>query len=304
MEPVVYIIVPVHNRCATTLHGLEHLRQTGVLAWARVVIVDDGSTDDTAARVTAAFPEVHVLAGDGTLWWAGATVKGMRFAVERGATHVVWLNDDCLPRPGTLQALVEQATARNGPTVAQAITPSGLCYGGWIKTRMWFDLVRCGAQEIKACQTFSGNCVCLPRAVVDRIGYPDAAAFPHYLADADFGLRAGQAGFQSSVIGAALCDNADNPGAQSWLLDPIPLRMIARSFTTPKGLYYFPAYYRFCWRHWGFWGLAVWMAPYLRFLAIAAVRLVLPPALIRWLYGTESRRLRALRWPQNTDSNT
>jgi GT2 family glycosyltransferase len=285
-----YVVIPVHNRQAITMRCLQNLDRQGIFAWARVVVVDDGSTDGTAERVTAEYPQVSVLRGDGTLWWAGAMAKGMRWAMDEGASPIFWLNDDCYPRPGTLEALRDFTAAHGCIAVGQAITPAGFRYGGYRKTRTWFERLPCGPESTVACDAFNGNCVCIPRSVVESIGYPDARGLPHALADTDYGLRAGSAEIQAVVVGLAPCDNEDNPTARSWLRDDVPFREIWRCLTTPKGLYYGPAYLRFCVRHWGPWGAIVAALSYMKILGIILLRLALPRAARqRWFARRPSR---------------
>ena len=284
MKP--HVVIPVYNRQATTARCLKNLDRQGVFSWAQVVVVDDGSTDGTAERVHREYPQVSVQRGDGTLWWAGAIEKGMRWAMGQGASQVFWLNDDCFPRHGALEALRDYAAAHRCITVGQAVTPAGSLYGGYRKTLTWFVRLTCDPNSVLVCDTFNGNCVCVPREIIELIGYPDARVLPHTLADTDYGLRAGRAGVQSILIGRALCDNEENPAARSWLRDDVPLREIWRYLTTPKGLYYGPAYSRFCMRHWGVWGVVVCAIPYLKTLGIVLLRMVLPRAVRqRWFGG-------------------
>jgi GT2 family glycosyltransferase len=285
-----YVVIPVHNRQAMTVRCLQNLDRQGVLSWARVVVVDDGSSDGTGERVRRDYPQVFVLRGDGTLWWAGAMEQGMRRAMDEGAAQVFWLNDDCYPKSGTLEALRDYAVAHRCIAVGQAVTPAGFRYGGFRKTMTWFVRLACDQGGVVTCDTFNGNCVCIPREVVEAIGYPDACVLPHALADTDYGLRAGKAGFQAVVIGQALCDNEENPSSRSWLREDVPLREIWRCMTTPKGLYYVPAYFRFCLRHWGAWGLVVSSIPYVKTLGIVLLRLVLPRGVRRSWFGGRLRQ--------------
>jgi hypothetical protein len=56
------------------------------------------------------------------------------------------------------------------------------------------------------------------------------------------------------------------------------MRAIWADFSSPRSYLYFPAWRRFALRHWGpVWGWIVFAAPYARWLAIAAFRLVVPP---------------------------
>lgn len=284
-----FIVIPAHNRQAITARCLANLQRWEVFAWAQVVVVDDGSTDGTAGRIAREYPAVAVLRGDGSLWWAGAMEKGMRWAMAQGASQVFWLNDDCYPRAGTLELLRDYAATHHCIAVGMAETPAGFNYGGYRKTLMWFTRISCERNSVMPCDTFNGNCVCLPREIIGSVGYPDARVLPHALADTDYGLRALKRGVKSFVLGAALCDNEENPAARSWLCDAVPFTEIWRHLTTPKGLFYGPAYSRFCFRHWGGWGLIVLVVPYVKTAAILLLRLLLPGALLRRLFG---------RWPQ------
>jgi GT2 family glycosyltransferase len=70
---MLHIIVPVHNRAAVTERLAAALARQTVTQF-RLLLVDDGCTDDTVARVLTRLeaPRVRVLRGDGNLWWAGA----------------------------------------------------------------------------------------------------------------------------------------------------------------------------------------------------------------------------------------
>ena len=199
----VFIIIPVHNRKATTLRCLRHLRDSGDLSWCRAIVVDDGSTDGTAEAVQARFPEATVLRGDGNLWWTGAIVLGMRHAVERGADFLVWLNDDVLPDAGALEALIgflrAHPRAIAGASFRHAATGRVLATGFRGRRRL-----AAGAGEAVPVDGMSGYCVGLPAAVVASIGYPDASRFPHYAADGMYLLKAGRAGFRVFLLGQAV----------------------------------------------------------------------------------------------------
>ncbi len=68
---------------------LEALSDAGDLARYHTVVIDDGSTDGTADAIRRKHPEIHIISGDGNLWWTGAIVLGMRFAIQAGAQHLV-----------------------------------------------------------------------------------------------------------------------------------------------------------------------------------------------------------------------
>lgn len=74
-----------------------------------VIVVDNGSDDDSVA-VLRALPEPFDLVRlDRNLGYAGGMNAGIRAAQERGASRVWLLNADCVPRPDALSALLARA---------------------------------------------------------------------------------------------------------------------------------------------------------------------------------------------------
>lgn len=53
------VIIPTHNRCEVLLRALSSV-QAQTLPAREIIVVDDGSTDDTAQRVANEFPQVTV----------------------------------------------------------------------------------------------------------------------------------------------------------------------------------------------------------------------------------------------------
>ena len=269
------IVIPVHNRRAVTLACLHSLVADGVLTWATVLLVDDGSSDGTAEAAQAEIPAITLLRGDGTWWWCGAIRRGMEWALARGAERVFWLNDDCRVPPDGLRALRDRVRSDNSVAWIDALAPGGWNYGAHRLTR--WGLRRCSpADEARGrIDTFSGNCVCLPRAWIERVGLPHDHLFPHGLGDLDYGLRLRAAGAPLHTLAGVVATNADPAAsaAESWLNSTRPMRAIWRDFASPRSFLYSSAWRHFALRHWGpLWGWAVFTAPYARWLIIAGVR--------------------------------
>ena len=97
-----------------TWQRLDLLRQAlaGVLGQDRppdaVVVVDNASTDGTASVVAAEHPEVDLLVLRRNTGGAGGFAAGLQRALERhDADHVWLLDDDTVPTPGALGALLD-----------------------------------------------------------------------------------------------------------------------------------------------------------------------------------------------------
>jgi N-acetylglucosaminyl-diphospho-decaprenol L-rhamnosyltransferase len=98
---VIDVVVPVYQRYELTHSCLEHL--AGQSAEHRVIVVDDGSRDDSPRRLREEWPMVTLL----ELGRNGGYTSAVNQGVRAGAgEYVVLLNNDVLLRPDCLERLV------------------------------------------------------------------------------------------------------------------------------------------------------------------------------------------------------
>lgn len=201
---MLYIIIPVFNRWRYTRECLASLRAQTSQAF-RTVVVDDGSTDETAAALAQEFPEVEVVTGDGNLFWTAGVNLGIRRALALGATRVLTLNNDVVAAP-TFVAEMLAAADQNPTAVLGALefdTSTGeVIYGGErldFKTNTRHDLLdelpaglRTGLHSVTY---LPGRGLLIPKTVIDKVGLFDEKRLPHYLADFDYTSVARRAGF-------------------------------------------------------------------------------------------------------------
>lgn len=280
----VYIIIPVHNRKATTLTCLHHLESQGILEQFQVVVVDDGSTDGTADAIRSAYPSVTILQGNGQLWWTGAIKKGMEYAYSQGSEYLIWLNDDCIIPTGTLQNLISFLETHPHAIIgAQGYSDHAhthLAFGGKFLKNGYYELFECPSGEILPCKMLSGNLVCIPRSVVDRIGFPKTK-LPHYGGDTLYLIHARKAGFNLFVD--ARTSLVDMPGTSklnpnSWVLqEGKPWAVIKLIFQTESILSWWVWWTLLIEDH-GFWGVLIFIRKYMylfpKILLITGLRLL------------------------------
>jgi GT2 family glycosyltransferase len=203
-----HVLIPVHNRRTLSLACLAALRANGDLAACRVIVVDDGSQDGTGGAVAAEFPDVILLRGDGHLYWTGAIALAMREAAARGPGPVLWLNDDCRPRPGALATLWtllgQNPDMIAGPRCVDATTGATVPTG--FVGRRTFSAA---AGERRAVEGLSGFCVGVGAGAAAKLGEPDALNFPHYAGDTAYTLRANRAGHPVVLLGDAVVELVD-----------------------------------------------------------------------------------------------
>jgi GT2 family glycosyltransferase len=276
----VFILIPVHNRKIITLACLKQLDDIGDLNRYQVVIIDDGSTDGTEAAIKTLYPQVEVLSGDGTLWWTGAIKRGMEYAIAQHAEYLIWLNDDCMPQAGAIAQLIEICEKNPMAIVGgqsfdpETMTPS---YGGIVCRDHRIQHVNAQPNSLIVCAGLSGNFVCMPRQVVDSIGYPDFQRFPHYYGDAAYTHQAKRKGYQLLICGDAIAHCKDDHLPASWLLSNKSLSELWQERFTIKSPHYWKAHLGFYQEMFGWVGTGIYIYHLLiKFFMIAAIVRLLP----------------------------
>jgi len=260
----VWVLIPVHNRLATTRACLKHLATLALPAEFLICVVDDGSTDGTAEMLAAQFPEVHVVTGSGNLYWGGGIAMGMEAAGAAGAEVHLWLNDDCIPGVGSLERLVERVRETRGvcggvcydPDYPDKITYAGTLIGQ--DTR----ILTTGVTEPLAAESLNGNLVAIHCDVVERLGPMPSQRYPHFGGDIIYSLRAHRAGLPVEIHPLATALNhRDDPLHQVFQSSSVV--RLWREMGRVASPLYFRTYWnllreRFGWHAWFRWPAYFW----------------------------------------------
>ncbi len=241
-------VLTCFNRKVMTLACLDALGVAAQRAGVdlQAIVVDDASTDGTAAAVRDRFPWVEVVVGSGNLFWNRGMHEGFARAMQRPASHYLWINDDTHLVPGALSMLLRQAEelkqAQGRPVVlvgATAERDSGtLSYGGRVADSRWrpfrYRLVWSESRPVP-CQAIEGNCVLIPREIALALGNLDPA-FEHAMGDTDYGLRALAAGHRLFVASGIAGHCSPNPSAGTYFDTTLPLSTRWKLIRSRKGL--------------------------------------------------------------------
>ncbi|MDP6775759.1 MAG: methyltransferase domain-containing protein, partial [Candidatus Latescibacteria bacterium] len=109
--PRVSIIMPLYNRVEFTVSCLEALEQTTAGVPCELILVDNGSSDGTVDlldRVEGKVGKVGVIRNGENLGFAKANNRG---AGDARGEFLLFLNNDTVPHPGWLSALVSEIEA-------------------------------------------------------------------------------------------------------------------------------------------------------------------------------------------------
>jgi GT2 family glycosyltransferase len=206
-SPPTYVIVLNWNGRDETLECLASLGHVTYPSMS-VLVVDNGSSDGSQEAIRQKYPEVTLLETGSNLRFAGGNNVGIRFALGRGAEQIVLLNNDTTVDPEFLGAMTAALQSWPGagivaPKILYSADPGHVWYAGG-EISFWTGTMRHrgirqpdGERFDRPCETgyASGCCLMVTRTTVETIGLLDESYFM-YSEDADWSLRARQAGFR------------------------------------------------------------------------------------------------------------
>jgi len=171
-------------------------------------ITDDGCTDGTAEAVRKEFVarDIHIVPGDGSLYWAGGMRKAWQTAIDSGTPwdYYLLINDDTYIYNNVFEQLFDsmdygyRKTGRYGMAsgiTCQPDSPQVITYGGLNfvnKTRGRQILVKPKGEPQRIDMT-NANILLVHRSVVDTIGIFHKG-FRHSCADNDYSMTASRHG--------------------------------------------------------------------------------------------------------------
>jgi rhamnopyranosyl-N-acetylglucosaminyl-diphospho-decaprenol beta-1,3/1,4-galactofuranosyltransferase len=204
-------VVVTFNRLSLLQRLLPALEEVAELD--EILVVDNHSSDGTAGwlREQAATSAVPVLTRtlDSHVGGAGGFHEGLRWAVERGADLVWLMDDDGLPDPDCLTALLDQAGELDfwGPVVVDEADRTRLVFpirlpGSARVVHRMADVEAAADQGLIRGIVIPFNGVLVTRDLVEQIGLPRAEFFI-WGDDHEYRLRAERAGARvATVVGA------------------------------------------------------------------------------------------------------
>jgi len=206
VEPRVSIVIPVYNHAAHTLACLRALAAHPPQVACEILVVDDGSSDETVQWM----PLVQGLRYE-VRAANGGFIEACNDGVARSrGDYVVLLNNDTVPQPGWLDALLETfgTTPAAGLVGSQLLYPDGRLQesGGvvfsdgsaWSYGRFESpDDPRYSA--LRDADYCSGAALMLPRALWDQLGGLDTRYRPAYYEDTDLAFAVRAAGYRVLV---------------------------------------------------------------------------------------------------------
>jgi GT2 family glycosyltransferase len=168
-----------------------------------LLVVDNGSTDDSVAHLQSAFPHLPLLQTGANLGFGGGCNAGIRQALARQADYVWLINSDATVAPDALSALVRcaehnPAVGSVGSVLYEAHAPDRIQLWGGGRVNLWLGRSNhCLAPG--PIDFVSGASLLLRRTALEHVGLFDEASFFMYWEDTDLAFRLRKAGWQLAV---------------------------------------------------------------------------------------------------------
>jgi len=230
---MIHIVIPIYNRIESTLQCLSSIYSQKNLE-INVIVVDDGSQDNSSQAIKESYPKVTVLNGTGSLFWTGAVRLGINYVLRicDKQDWVLLMNNDVQLTQGSIKNLVSFSESKKRRVITGAlsvdlkdkdtIVKSGTriksyplnithhIYQGYSLS----SLEPCQAVEV---DLLTARCLLHPIEVFWTIGNYDAELLPHYGGDDEFTARAKRSGYGLYILPSTVVylDNGDDNGKHS-----------------------------------------------------------------------------------------
>ena len=213
LSPKLCTIVVNWNRASDTVECLLSLRNGGVEN-NHVIVIDNGSTDDSAARISSECPEVELHRMQNNLGYAKGANAGLKLALEHHPDFIFFLNNDAVIVEKCASNLIEalqraQDCGLAGPKIlyydSNNIWFAGGSYNRFLgySKHPGMDLPDDGKGTEGPCDFITGCALMVRRELIERIGGFDED-FNMYAEDIEFGFRAREAGVSSLYVPSAM----------------------------------------------------------------------------------------------------
>jgi GT2 family glycosyltransferase len=236
-SPRVVVIILNWNGKDDTLACLHSL---GAVSYPNfeVVVVDNGSSDDSVAAIRDRFPNQAIVETGQNLGFAGGNNIGLQWARERGADYAFVLNNDTIVDPHVLSWLVESAESDPqigivGPKIFYHDDPGKIWSAGGVIERPWRPTMRGldvldDGQHDTACEVdwVSGCALMIRTDVVEQVGSIEPSYFMYY-EEIDWCCRVREAGFKIVYVPEARLFHKIQPRRQE--LSPRYIYLMTRN---------------------------------------------------------------------------
>ncbi|MDF1832965.1 MAG: glycosyltransferase [Porticoccaceae bacterium] len=177
-----------------------------------VVVVDNGSSDDSVNAIKQEFPDITLLETGANLGFAEGNNVGIRYALKQHPDFILLLNNDTVVETDFLDQLISYAASKGnkglfGPKINYFDQPDTLWWAGskWNAEALEFEHTGINQRDSGAydqAREIDYVCGCallIPTKIINEIGLMDPQYFLTY-EETDWCYRAREAGYASYYV--------------------------------------------------------------------------------------------------------
>jgi len=223
------------NRAADTIAFLDSAFQQ-TLKDIHLIVVDNGSTDQSVEQISARFPQAEILVNPENLGFAKGMNTGISHALEQGMEYIFIANNDTILAHDMLERLVKLAQTGQASVIAPIIfyasDPKRIWSAGAGRNHLTLEVSNDQRGEsIASLKTdpyeveFITACgMLVHHSCFETVGLFDERFFMYY-EDSDFSLRVRRAGYHILVDPqahmwhkvATSSGGSDSPSERYWM---------------------------------------------------------------------------------------
>ena len=172
---------------------------------ANVIVIDNGSTDDSVVSIKEKYPETDIIEFRTNLGFAGGNNAGFESTANK-ADYTIFLNNDTIVDSNFVEPLINELeiksnTKQTAPKIYYADKPETIWFAGG-KVNLWTGFIRHIGIRKKDSHDYSkkreidyatGCCICMRTQDFESIELFDQT-FPMYAEDVDLSIRLKQKG--------------------------------------------------------------------------------------------------------------
>lgn len=267
----VNIVFTFHNRKEKTMRCLESIKQQRDYNNYKInfFACDDGSDDGTALSLKKMCPNITIVEGDGTLYWAKGMSKAMIEAKKSPCDYYLMINDDVVFYDSMFTTMFSAVDKIN----SEIFAITGACcdeitkeysYGGVniLPNHILDKTVQVLPNDpLNECDRANWNCFLIPSKVYQLVGDIDDY-YAHSMADFDYSYRLKKMGghiYVSHMYVGECCRNSINGTASDTSLGLLERIHILNS---PRGIP-FKSSFHYAWKISKKWAFIRAIFPYL-----------------------------------------
>lgn len=239
------VLLTVFNRREKTLTCLKQLYSQIPIEGYKidVFLTNDKCTDGTAESIYQNYPQVHIINGNGNLFWNRGMYTAWKEAAQYKYDFYLWLNDDVELKANAIRHILSCSNIKNDKCIITGLISSTdgtiTTYGGR-KNRIKVQMN--GTMQEVDCM--HGNFVLIPQIVFNKIGFNDPY-YNHAYGDHDYSLTAKSHGIKTFTTKEFVgycnidtkipkCFRPDIPLKERWKILHTPL-----AYAKPNEIFYF-----------------------------------------------------------------